>query len=218
MESQGSFGNRKRKVYHQGRESDENQGKRSGGISRRTFLKAAVVSTLAVGGALAARKGLQLAEQAAVELGTSYEPTEVYAGKVTILKGVNVRKSPNIPDSGGGNTVDWGDIKEVNGVPILGADSFEVDNPQIYRGYDPRVSGPGPQDSPWIKLNARTGNIDRNIFINMGGLTASYVKTPDEYRPFVPLEKDPNGQWTAVGHGVNLSANQIGIVKINSPK
>ena len=221
MESQGSFGQKKGRVFRLRRESDKNQEKRSGTISRRSFLKAAVVGGLVVGGALAARKGLKLAEQVATELGPSYNPSEVYAGTVEISRGVNVRKSPTIPSSGAGNTVDWGSIEEVNGVSLNGADAFEVDNPQIFRGFDPNA-GRGTQDSPWIKLKARiknllTGDMDHYIFISMDGLTADFVKTPEE-APFIPLSEDRNGQLTAQGHGINFSANQIGIVRVNPPK
>lgn len=193
--------------------------RRPGTIGRRTALKIVGVGAALVLGGVAAREGLKWAEKVATELGPSYDPSEVYAGTVTVLKGVNVRTSPNIPDPGlGNNTVRWENIEEVNGESLNGADAFEVDNPAIYRGFDPNA-GRSPQDSPWIKLKARiknplTGVMERDVFINMGGQTVDFVKTP-EYAPFIPLEKDQNDQLIAVGHGINLSANQIGIVRVN---
>ncbi len=191
------------------------------GVSRRNFLKKLGWGSLAVAGtAVLGRKGLELAGKAATELEPSYDPSEVYAGEVEVLKGVHVRKSPNTEEP---NVVDWDNIEEINGVKLGDAGSFTVLNPKIYSGFDPSASRGGHRDSPWIELEARikkplTGSYMHRIYVNMGSQTYEFVKIADGTRPFLPLQKDQNGQLTATGHGIILSASQIGIVSVNSPK
>ncbi len=189
-------------------------------VGRRGFLTGATKAFGAAGALLLA--GALLSKGAgpavhALESATSpdYNPSEIYEGTVEVLKGVSVRKSPTIPSaSEAPNTVGWDKIVKLNGVELNGAKGFKIQNPEIYEGYNPNMI---KTISPWIMLvaeikNTLGGSSNHIVYLNMGPETADFVKF-DGSKPFLPIEKDQQGNSFAQGEqGQNIILDQIGLV------
>lgn len=165
--------------------------------ARRKLLKTRVKTLLATGVAAATFLGVGKAMENASE--ANYNPDSYYNGKVEIVMSDNlrVREAPIVitNDSEPPNTVEWDQVKEINGVKVDGSESFIIDNPLITEGDDPMLEG--AEKGSWITFDAKIDNglgvEDEKLYVSLSTATNEYVK-PIESGSFIKLDSYTSSQ------------------------
>lgn len=159
--------------------------------ARRKLFKTRVKTLLATGVAAATFLGVSKGMEQAAE--AAYQPDSYYNGKIEVVMSdnLNVRETPIVitNDSETPNTVDWSQIKEINGVKTEGGKSFTIDNPTITYGDNP--ASEGAEKGSWITFDAKVdnglGTEDEKLYISFSPTTSDYVK-PLETGSFIKLD------------------------------
>lgn len=159
--------------------------------ARRKLLKTRVKTLLATGVAAATFLGVGKVIENTTE--ANYNPDSYYNGKVEIVMSDNlrVRETPIVitNDSEPPNTVEWDQVKEINGVKVDGSESFIIDNPLITEGDDPMSEG--AEKGSWITFDAKVDNglgvEDEKLYVSLSSATNDYVK-PIESGSFIKLD------------------------------
>lgn len=159
--------------------------------ARRKLISQRVRNVVAAGAIAATFLGVSKGIEAASE--GNYKPDSYYNGSVEVVMSeyLNVRESPIVitNDSEPPNTVDWNQIKEINGVKTEGGKSFVIDNPVITYGDDP--TSEGAEKGSWITFDAKVdnglGTEDEKLYISLSPATSDYVR-PLETGSFIKLD------------------------------
>lgn len=117
-----------------------------------------------------------------------YKPDSFFNGnvKIEMSDSLNVRKAPYINSS---NTLEWSEIKELQGVSTQDLESFLIEKPLLTtRGAN--VDGQG-ESGAWIILNAivdeGSGPTMERIFIALAKNTGEFVQVQDSGGTIKPL-------------------------------
>lgn len=140
-------------------------------VERRIFLKALVVTGFLTGLGEITYEIISKAENST--------DTNVYNGRIIVQKGVNVRKSPEIPDPGkASNIIEWESITKINGIDVCELREFTVTYPLIVNGKDPDGS---KTQSPWVKLKGEVENFsgikrELDLYISISCQTSEFLQ------------------------------------------
>jgi hypothetical protein len=165
--------------------------------ARRKLMAKRVKTVIATGVAAATFLGVSKGIEAASE--KDYGADAYYNGKIEIVMSdnLNVRKEPYVinNDSQIPNTVDWQQIKAINGAKTEGGKSFVIEDPLITYGDDPTTEG--VEKGSWVTFDAKVDNglgvEDDKLYVSLSQATSEYVK-PVESGSFIKLDSGTSSQ------------------------